>query len=307
MPTTSSNTQVSIKRRPRAPRAIVDNFEVDTIAPSFVTSHVPYHIFKRCPHQQTLVRSSMRSEQVYETPVISQINAALVPFSAFAKSSAPTTFKTTNNRIPQTTKPSKQAHPPQHGTVVELAKHRPITHHVGAAHHRYPSTLIGDTLLKQQAILTINSLPSLIDRLKQDLTVIKRARTCNISATSKKTENTDNGEQANDANFFDATNSADAGDIAEAEDQQSSEQETASETETQNDLDILSKQMRDAENVLLRFDARSTRKIGARELTELKQMGVVEKETETVTQREAHSLITAKITQLEAAIFDLGS
>ncbi len=64
--------------------------------------------------------------------------------------------------------------------------------------------------------------------------------------------------------------------------------------------------MRDAENVLLRFDARSTRKIGARELAELKQMGVVDKETETVTQREAHSAVTAEIAQLEAAILDIG-
>ena len=65
--------------------------------------------------------------------------------------------------------------------------------------------------------------------------------------------------------------------------------------------------MRDAENVLLRFDARSTRKIGARELAELKQMGVIDKETETVTQREAHSIITAEIAQLEAAMLEFGS
>jgi hypothetical protein len=56
---------------------------------------------------------------------------------------------------------------------------------------------------------------------------------------------------------YDATNPN-----AEAEDQ-SSDQETASETETQSNLDLLTKQMRDAERVILRFDARSTRKIGA--------------------------------------------
>ncbi len=51
--------------------------------------------------------------------------------------------------------------------------------------------------------------------------------------------------------------------------------------------------MREAESVLLRFDARSTRKIGARELAELKQMMVIDEGIETVTQREAHSVITA--------------
>ena len=307
MPTTSPNTQVSIKRRPRAPRAIVDNFEVNTIAPSFVASHVPYRVAKRRTRQQSLIQSSMRSEHVHETPVINQINAALVPFSAFAKSSAPTTYKIITTRLLQTPKPNKQSPPPHAGTVVELAKQRPITHHVGATHHRYPSTSIGDTLLKQQAILTINNLPSLIDRLKQDLVCIKLTRAGNINATPKKPGKKDDIEQTTDANFFDAADSAEAVDDNAEADKQASDQETASETETQNNVDLLAKQMRDAENVLLRFDARSTRKIGARELTELKQMGMVDKETETVTQREAHSIITAEIAQLEAAILDLGS
>ena len=84
------------------------------------------------------------------------------------------------------------------------------------------------------------------------------------------------------------------------------DQASDGETETQSDVDLLAKQMRDAENVLLRFDARSTRKIGAREIAELKQMGVVDMDTENVTQREAHSAITAEIAQLEAAILGLG-
>lgn len=251
----------------------------------------------------------MLSKLVHNTPLMNQMCAAFVHFSTFANSSDP--FPAYNKisevaRIPLTTKLSKQPAPSQTETVVELTKHRPITHHVGATHNRYPSTSIGDTLLKQQAILTINSLPSLIDRLKQDLVYIKRIRTGDINSTPKKAERKYSREQTSDPNFFDAANSADAGDITEAE-EQSSDQETASETETQSEVDLLAKQMRDAESVLLRFDARSTRKIGARELAELKQMGVIDKETETVTQREAHSIITAEIAQLEAAILDLGS
>ena len=114
------------------------------------------------------------------------------------------------------------------------------------------------------------------------------------------------GEKSSDANFFDAADSADATDPnAEAEDQ-SSDQETARDTETQSSLDLLAKQMREAETILLRFDARSARKIGARELAELKQMGVVDTDKESITQREAHSAVTAEIAQLEAAILDLG-
>ena len=304
MPTPSSNARIKINRSPKAPLLVLDDFEVGTVAPSCVTLHVPYRLPKHHTRQVSLVHKSMRSEHIQEPPAINQLRASLVPFSVFLQDSASTTQ--ISSRLLQTPKPNKQPAPPLAGTVVELAKQRPITHHVGATHHRYPSTSIGDTLLKQQAILTINSLPSLIDRLKQDLVYIKRIRTGNINATPKKAERKCSREQTSDPNFFDAADYADAGDIFDA-DQQASDQETASETETQSDVDLLAKQMRDAENVLLRFDARSTRKIGARELTELKQMGMVNKETETVTQREAHSIITAEIAQLEAAILDLGS
>ena len=119
-----------------------------------------------------------------------------------------------------------------------------------------------------------------------------------MNATPKKTEQRptmEEREQPNDANFFDAT-----------DDTANADQASDEETETQSDVDLLAKQMRDAENVLLRFDARSTRKIGAREIAELKQMGVVDEGIEAITQREAHSAITAEIAQLEAAILGLG-
>ena len=42
------------------------------------------------------------------------------------------------------------------------------------------------------------------------------------------------------------------------------------------------------------------------EIAELKQMGVIDEGIEAITQREAHSAVTAEIAQLEAAILDLG-
>ena len=83
MPSKTPIVQVSIKRSPTAPLTVIDDFEVGTVAPSFVTSHAPYPVSDRRPRQQSLVRSSIRSEHVYETPAISQLNAALVPLSAF--------------------------------------------------------------------------------------------------------------------------------------------------------------------------------------------------------------------------------
>ena len=250
------------------PHSIADNFQDGTFAPSYVTSHKPSRLQKYRTRTAIIRRSSMRSERVHDNPAINQMNANLIPFSAFEFSSAYKTYRKITNRITHNPKPYKQSPHPQAGTVIELAKHSPITHHIRATQHRYPSTIIGDTLLKQQAILTINNIPALIDRLKQDLTDIQRARTGNIIATPKKTEKKDDREQTSDANFFDAA--------ADADDTVDTDEASEHETETQSSIDLLAKQMRDAENVLLHFDARITRKIGARELAELKQMGVVE-------------------------------
>jgi hypothetical protein len=298
MPTTYSNTRIKINRSPKSPLLVLDDFEVGTVAPSCASLHVPFRIPNHHTHQASLIHKSMRSEHIQEPPATNQLNASIVPFSAFANSSTHTTYRNVTNRVPHTPKPNKLSPPPQAGTVVEFAKHRLVTHHVGATHHCYPATSIGDTLLKQQAILTINDLPSIITRLKTDLAEIKRARAGDMNATPKKTEQkptTEEREQPNDANFFDASD--DTADTDRASDH---------EIETQSDVDLLAKQMRDAENVLLRFDARSTRKVGAREIAELKQMGVVDVDTEAVTQREAHSAVTAEIAQLEAAIMGLG-
>ena len=136
--------------------------------------------------------------------------------------------------------PSEQSHPPQARTVVELTKHRLITHHVGATHHQYPATIIGDTLLKQQTILTIINIPALIDRLKQDLADITCARASDMNATPKKTEQKD-GRKTNDTNVFDAD--------VEADDTVDADETSEHETETQSNLDLLANQMRDAEVV----------------------------------------------------------
>ena len=47
---------------------------------------------------------------------------------------------------------------------------------MGATHHRYQIDVIGDTLLRQQALLTINNLPSMIARLRDDLGELTQAR-----------------------------------------------------------------------------------------------------------------------------------
>lgn len=231
MPTPSSNAQIKITRSPKAPLLVLDDFEVGTVATSCVTLHVSYRLPKHHTRQVSLIHKSMRSEHIEEPPATNQMNAARIPFCAFSKDSASTTH--ISSRLLQIPKPNKQSPPHHAGTVVELTKHRPITHHVGATHHRYPSMVIGDTLLKQQAVLTINSLPSLIDRLKQDLADIKCARTGDMNATPEKTERRPTMEEKElpiDANFFVAA------DVNANADKASDE-----ETETQSSADLLTK------------------------------------------------------------------
>ena len=170
--------------------------------------------------QVSLTHKSMRSEHIQEHPPTNQLNAYLVPFSTFANNSKQTTCIAGMSQTEPHTRGltnNLPLAPPHAGTVVTLTKHCPIKHHVGATHHRYPATDIGDTLLKQQAIITINDIPSIITRLKHDLAEIKRTCAFNISATPKKTKRKD-GEKTSETNFFDASDDTAAADADKSSD-----------------------------------------------------------------------------------------
>ena len=116
----------------------------------------------------------MKTTIHYPKPELYQINPSIVPFSSFQQP----THKSEYDAVPFTPKAHNTPNPKQDGTVIELTKHSPIAEHVGASHLKYPTTAIGDTMLKQNAILTINNLPSLLNRLKEDIADI--TKTCNI-------------------------------------------------------------------------------------------------------------------------------
>jgi hypothetical protein len=118
----------------------------------------------------------MTATLVYPKPEINQLDPSIVPFSSLQRASAEASTATSTAETPAVPyTPSQGAHPHTHpqlrqaGTVVELAKHRPIAQHVGATYHQYPVDVFGNTLLRQQALLTINNLPYMIARLKDDL------------------------------------------------------------------------------------------------------------------------------------------
>jgi hypothetical protein len=145
----------------------------------------------------------MKAASLPHTPEIFQLNPALVPFSSLhpSRQHAPPSSAT-----PYTPSPHEHRHLPQAGTVLALSKHKPVAEHVGASHHQYPATVVGDTLLRQQAILTINSLPTLISRLKADIADIANASNSRVRLTPPKQEDEDDEQPPA---FFDATGDED--------------------------------------------------------------------------------------------------
>ena len=116
--------------------------------------------------------SSNKTDLHCPKPELYQINPSIVPFSSFQQP----IHKSEYAAVPFTPKTHTIPKFKQAGTVIELTKHSPIAEHVGASHHQYPTTAIGDTLLKQNAILTINNLPYLLNRLKEDIADITKTR-----------------------------------------------------------------------------------------------------------------------------------
>ena len=119
----------------------------------------------------------MKTTLVHPKPEIYQLDPSIVKFSTLQRERSAAATNTTE--IAAVTYSPKEHSPPQlrqAGTLVELSKHRPLVQHVGATHHRYPIDVVGDTLLRQQALLTINNLPSIIARLKDDIGELTQAR-----------------------------------------------------------------------------------------------------------------------------------
>ena len=279
MPIVYANARFRINRAPKAPLSAIDEFQVGTVAPAFVSVHQPPALPKYRLRNKALVDASRRSTVVPPRPEINQLNAALFPFA--------TLTAITPNDIAAT--PYTPSHVPpspnQAGTVVELSKHRPIAEHVGATRRKYPTPPTGDALLKQQAVLTINSLPSLISRLKDDIAGIANARN-NISPSPRK--------------------KSPKKPRPEKEEEETVEPSPPLDYDLLQELNQLTQQKTQAEGLLLHFDAMSNKRIGSRALEALKADNLVDGSIASVLQRDAHALVTSKIERLQSEIDSLG-
>ena len=295
---TYTNARFVVHRKPVTPRSASETTNAGTVAPSFATSYKPPCLPKYRTRAKNLQETSMRSRTAFGTPEINQMNANVVSFASIQ--STPTTH----------TKPAGPPHAPHAqdpptsegaGTKVELIKHRPIAQHIGATYHQYPQNKVGDTLLRQQAILAINSIPGLIERLHQDISDI---RTIRRSTTTTPPEQPDDWHNAEEEPLPvpsptpSAPLSSDAAAFA-VPPPLSFDPSTAQSTRT---LETLKAKM---VGIQLHFDPGKQTKIGARDMQLLKSEELVDTSVTTLTQREAHAIVSQEIAYIDEEIESL--
>ena len=297
---TYTNARFAVHRKPVAPRSASETTNAGTVAPSFATSYKPPCLPKYRTRAKNLQETSMRSRTAFGTPEVSQMNANTVSFA---------TFRSTP--IAQA-KPAGPPHAPQAqdpptsdgaGTRVELAKHRPIAQHIGATYHQYPSNKVGDTLLRQKAILTINSIPGLFDRLHQDLADIRTVRHTSGAATIPPNPPDDDEWQNTEEELVPATNAANEATEAGGASSTNTGERTNSDT-----LLMIHKMERykdRMEGTQLHFDPAKNVRIASGALDTLKRAGLVDAAAAMLTQAEAHMVVSAEIARVEAEIADL--
>ena len=236
----------------------------------------------------------MKATLVYPKPEIYQLDPSIVMFSSLQRATSATSTATSTTETPAVPYTPKEHSPPQlrqAGTVVELSKHRPFAQHVGATHHRYPIDVVGDTLLRQQALLTINNLPSIIARLKDDIGELTQARNGMAGMAPSRKKGTPPITVKSAA-------AAAAGNALDDFDEEELDEETEKEIK---DIERIGKEI---ERVLLRIGT-SQDPLADKDLLALKRLGVVDQATLSATQGEAKRVATEATTAIKVRVAGL--
>ena len=291
-----SNARLSKPSTPlKAPRSAVDEFEVGTHRPSYTTFSETTLVPRHRQKTKQLFDASMKATLVYPKPEIYQLDPSIVPFSSIRQERSAAATRTASSTgetaaVPYSPKQHSPTQLGQAGTVVELAKHRPIAQHVGATYHQYPIDVVGDTLLRQQALLTINNLPSIIARLKDDLGELAQAR--NGMAPAKKRTPPKAGSKK------------DKGDEDSALGVAPEDDEEGVDEETENEIKEIERIGREIERVLLRIGT-SQEPLADKDLLALKRLGVMDQGTMAATQGEAKRLATEATSAIKVRVAGL--
>ena len=292
-----SNARLSKPSSPlKAPRSAVDHFEVGTRRPSYTTFSETTLFPRHRQKTKQLFDASMKATLVYPKPEIYQLDPSIVPFSTLQRERSAATSTT---EIAAVTYSPKEHSPPQlrqAGTVVELSKHRPFAQHVGATHHRYPIDVVGDTLLRQQALLTINNLPSIIARLKDDLGELTQARNGMAGIAPPRKEGAPPSVPPSVPPRVGSA--AAAGNALDDFDEEELDEETEKEIK---DIERIGKEI---ERVLLRIGT-SQEPLADKDLLALKRLGVMDQGTMAATQGEAKRLATEATSAIKVRVAGL--
>ena len=242
---------------------------------------------------------------MYPKPEIYQLDPSIVKFSTLQRErSAAATNTTEIAAVPYSPKEHTQPQLRQAGTVVELSKHRPIAQHVGATYHQYPVDVVGDTLLRQQALLTINNLPSMIARLRDDLGELTQARSGMAGMVGMVGIAPPRKKSAKSRATATAAAAAAKGDEDDAlSDFYEAEEEDLDE-ETKTEIKEIERIGREIERVLLRIGS-SQEPLADKDLLALKRLGVVDQATLFATQAEANKLATEATSAIKVRVAGL--
>ena len=288
-----SNARLSKPSSPlKAPRSSVDQFEVGTHRPSYTAFSEATLVPRHRQKTKQLFDASMKATLVYPKPEIYQLDPSIVKFSSLQRATSATST-TETPAVPYTPKEHSPPQLRQAGTVVELSKHRPFAQHVGATHHRYPIDVVGDTLLRQQALMTINNLPSIIARLKDDIGELTQARNGMAGMAPSRKKGTPP-----------SVKSAAAAAAGRADDALDDFDEEELDEETEKEIKDIERIGKEIERVLLRIGT-SQEPLADKDLLALKRLGVVDQATLSATQAEAKRIATEATTAIKVRVAGL--
>ena len=171
----------------------------------------------------------------------------------------------------------------------------------GATYHQYPTDVVGDTLLRQQALLTINNLPSMIARLRDDLGELTQARSgmagmVGIAPPRKKS--------AKSRATATATAAAAKGDEDDALSDFYEAEEEELDEETEKEIKDIERVGKEIERVLLRIGS-GQEPLADKDLLALKRLGVMDQGTMAATQGEAKRLATEATSAIKVRVAGL--
>ena len=170
----------SVKRNPifqrkRAPKVGIENFSVGCVTESTAYDTIPKQIHRTKYAQQNydIRNNTSRTILEYNEALNYEKNANLRLFSDINKNN-----NTSYERPAPTSHRRAFYNPPlrTNNTAQETGKPRIIKEHIGATNTQFPTTKIGQEILRQKALMNITELPNIMKSLINSVKDLKQIR-----------------------------------------------------------------------------------------------------------------------------------